>query len=464
MEKQCKITIDGKTVYADRGAKLSEVLSEGGFRVAMPCGGRGICRKCKVLADGREVLACKYLVTDDVSIILPETKDDIYEEKSEGIIDKCRIAVDIGTTTVEAAAVSAEGNRVLARVRFANPQSVYGGDVISRIFHSSQKGAGALNAILLGGLKKMLKRIVPENADVTRMDFCGNTVMLHLLLGMDCAGIGEYPYTPVFLKSQTVPARELGFDYDCEAHTLPCISSFVGGDVTAGLLTLPLPSPDKYALYMDIGTNAEIVLFDGKKYFAASAPAGPCMEGCNISCGMSALDGAITHFSYPDKITFIGKSPKGLCGSGLIDAVGQLVKVGVIDASGDMAKDYSLCDGVTLRREDVRQYQLAKSAVRASTEELLDVCGIGADRVERVYLAGGFSAHIDIANAVASGLIDKAFSDKCLAVGNRSLDGCVLYSDNAERADEIASRAKSVDLGDSPGFADKFVKYMSFGR
>ncbi len=462
MNTNIQITVNGDKIVVNKGAVLSDILKSRGYRFAMPCGGRGICRKCKVSADGKEVLACKYIVTQPVDIVLPEFSDGKYEELIEKADGVCRISTDIGTTTVETAVTDSEG-KILARVRFANPQSVYGADVVNRIEYCSENGAKALQKILVDEIKSRLKNLLGKSAKVERMDFAGNTVMTHLLMGKDCSSMGQYPYTPTFLKSVTTDAKKLGLDFDCEAHTLPCISAFVGGDTVAGLLTLPEPSRGRYSLYIDLGTNAEIVLLGNKSYTATSAPAGPCMEGANISCGMSAVDGAITHFKYPDKVEFLGEKPSGLCGSGLIDVVGQLYKSGVIDDSGDMREDFRLAEGVILKREDVRQYQLAKSAIRAGVDQLLQYRGIKPSDVSQVYIAGGFSAHIDIDNAVASGLIDAAFKDVCQAVGNRTLEGCMIYCEKSDKARQIADDAVYLDLNESEGFSDKFIKYMSFG-
>lgn len=462
MSTTCIIEINGEKINAQRGNTLSDVLRDNGYNFSMPCGGRGICRKCKVLADGKEVLACKYIVTGNVSIELPNVRHKTYTFGEGEVKGKVRIAVDIGTTTVAAAVVD-EKNKVLRQTCFANPQSVYGLDVIMRIYYCGKKGVGALRKILLDELKAQLDYLIPHDADVVRIDFAGNTVMLHILLGEDCTQMGEAPYTPSFLQSKCIEAKELGLNYSCKVYTLPCIASFVGGDIVAGLITLPAPQKDKYSLYIDIGTNAEIVLFDDKSYTATAAAAGPCMEGANISCGMSAVEGAITHFEYPDKIKYLGDKPQGICGSALIDIVGQLVKAGVIDKSGYMQDDYIIADGVIFKREDVRQYQLAKSAIRAGVDQLLQYRGIKPSDVSQVYIAGGFSAHIDIDNAVASGLIDAAFKDVCQAVGNRTLEGCMIYCEKSDKAKQIADNAVYLDLNESEGFSDKFIKYMSFG-
>ncbi len=462
MDKKCTVTIDGEKVLVAKGTKLADVLQAGGYRLAMPCGGKGICRKCKVIADGKEVLACKYIVAQDVQIILPKSDGGYYREGERVVAGDCRIAIDIGTTTVEIAVLD-DKDEIATKVRFANPQTLYGADVISRIDYCRRNGAKRLNEILIDEINLQINKIGIDKRHVKRMDFAGNTIMTHLLLGEDCSSMGEYPYTPTFLKSVTTDAKKLGLDFDCEAHTLPCISAFVGGDTVAGLLTLPEPAKGKYSLYIDLGTNAEIVLLGNKSYTATSAPAGPCMEGANISCGMSAVNGAITHFEYPDKTEFLGDAPKGLCGSGLIDAVGQLYKAGIIDDGGDMPKDYKLADGVILKREDVRQYQLAKSAIRAAVEEILEYKKVDKRDVESVYLAGGFSAHTDVENAAASGLISGDLIAKCIALGNRSLEGCIKYFRQSARADEIVSLTEELDLNSRESFSEKFIKFMNFG-
>lgn len=466
MKDKCKITIGDDILWARKGENLGEILKGNGYDFSMPCGGKGICRKCKVIVDGREALACKYLVVNDINVVIPKVGNIVDSDISEGDIKvpQAYIAIDLGSTSIAMALVDGKSKKTLRKKSFDNPEKVFGADVISRIEYCVKNGVRPLTDVLCKRLCKELDGFADEDTFLTHIYVSGNTVMLHTLLGEDCSGMGFAPYTPVFLGSRTVKAKELGLNYDCDVTTLPCVSSFVGGDTVAGLLTLPCPREGKYGMLIDMGTNAEIVLFGKDEYLAAAASAGPCFEGAGISCGMTASDGAITHFVYPDKVTVIGEKAKGLCGTGLIDAVAQLYKNGVIDYTGYMNDDYYLAENVVLTKEDIRQFQLAKSAIRAGAEILIEKKGISKDDIDTLYLAGGFSDFIDIKNAVACGLIDKAFEDKCKCVGNSSLQGCVIYLFNKDKADKIASCAKYIDLTECEDFSDKFINYIFLDR
>lgn len=463
----CRISIDGKTITAQKGLNLGQVLAEHGYDFAMPCGGKGICRKCKIVVDGKEVLACRYIIAGDINVALPEASKILTADDEDKNIkaEKCYIAVDIGTTTIAVALVDSKSKKVIKKKSFDNPQKVYGADVISRIHYCHTNGTANLTKVLRERISKELTGFADKDTEIQHIYFSGNTTMLHTLTGEDCSSMGFAPYTPKFLCSKTMSAKELGLVCDCPATTLPSIAAFVGSDILAGLLTLPCPAKGKYNILIDMGTNAEVVLFDKDSYIVTATSAGPCFEGANISCGMTATDGAIKHFTYPDKIQVIGDTEaKGLCGTGLIDAVAELYKAGIIDYTGYMEQDYEIADGVALTKEDIRQYQLAKSAIRAGVEVLLEEKGTTKQSIDTVYLAGGFSGFINIHNAVAGGLIEKAYEYKCKCIGNSSLAGCVIYPDNKDKSNDIIKKAEYVDLTQKESFSQKFIEYMFFDK
>lgn len=452
-----RITVNGKTEYVKDGTLLSSVLLKSGESVPHPCGGKGICRKCIVSVNGRDELACRYeihssvdVVTENPASIHSPTGAVTTDEKTR---DMC-LALDIGTTTIALALVSADKKEIVRVITETNPQSVYGADVISRIEHCRKNGVSDIQKILIEKINSMIKRL---SVSVTDMYVSGNTVMLHILLGEDCTGMAAAPYTPVFLGKRTTDAASLGINNVSLIHTLPCISPFVGADITAGINYI---DNGKCNLLVDLGTNAEIVLIKEDSFVCTSAAAGPCFEGVSISSGMSATDGAI--YSYSEgRIRTIGNSiPKGICGTGLIDIIAFLLRNSVIDENGFMECDsYEVAEDIFITQEDIRQFQYAKSAIYSAILTLVTEEKIPLDKIENIYISGGFSSEINIKNAVATGLLPKEAEDRCIPVNNSSLMGTVKYI--YEKKD-LNKQGSHTDLSSSALFSDLFIKNMSF--
>ena len=464
------VFIENTCLKVPKGTSLANALRENGFSLDLPCGGTGKCGKCRVnLQEIGEVLACQYNVTKDIhvlslpksdTIVTPETK----AAKDEIPAGEADLAIDIGTTTVALALVEPIKRTILYRKAFDNPQKAFGADVISRISYGTQHGGAELQRVLLDALKKEIEPLTAAGAQIQKIYVSGNTTMLHLFLGADCSTLGTAPYTPQFLKAQTVPAQSLGLPGET-VTTLPCISTFVGADVLAGLLLCNFPKAGKYNLLIDLGTNAEVALFNENHVLCTATAAGPCFEGANISCGMPASNGAITHYVYPYGPTFLGEKPTGICGTGLVDIVSELFIHGIVDETGAMEEEaFPVAPGVEVTAADIRQFQLAKSAVRAGTQQLLELAGISEADVETVYLSGGFSAFLNVQSACKTGLINPKFLKKCVWLGNSSLEGCAVYKDETARAEAIVSHATYIDLAKEAGFSEKFMRYMYFGK
>jgi len=292
--------------------------------------------------------------------------------------------------------------------------------------------------------------------------------MLHLFFGIDCSSIGVAPYTPVFLESKTEKASALGLQGVNTVVSLPSVSSFVGADIVAGLNYIDMPKDNKYNLLIDLGTNAEIVLYSSEKGVATAAAAGPCFEGANISCGMSATPGAIYAFEIDDEGTASYKTignakAAGICGTGLIDIIAELVANETIDETGYMDDDeYSLADGVSLSGGDIRQYQLAKSAVYSAILTLMKVENVSFSDISAMYISGGFSAKISISNAVSSGLLPAELAEKTIALNNSSLLGTIKYACEGGDLSRFTDSIKYIDLSANPYFTDLFVENMMF--
>lgn len=457
-----RVEVDGKVYTAKKGALLSSVLMNGESRAEHPCGGKGICKKCTVRVNGKEELSCQYVINSDIAVEIPE-KGQI--ESVSGVElsgaekgDIC-FCLDIGTTTLTLATVSLETQNAVNVITRNNPQRVFGADVISRIEHCMKNGHGSLHRILTDEINRM---IISTATTAENMYVSGNTTMLHLFFGEDCSTMGMAPYIPAFLESRRMSGSSLGIKNVQNVESLPCVHAFVGADIVAGLNCMENPSADKYNILLDLGTNAEIALVGEDKLLCTSAAAGPCFEGANISCGMSATEGAI--YSYRDGLpkTVGGKVPKGICGTGLVDVIAYLLKTGIADETGYMEESFNISSDVYITQEDIRQYQLAKSAVYSGIVSLVRSAGISFDDIEMLYISGGFSHKINTENAVRTGLLPKELSDRCHSINNSSLSGTVKYALGKRKVSDIIRRAEYIDLSSDSNFSELFINNMSF--
>lgn len=458
-----KVTIENEILYAENGDKLSDVLLRNGKYVDHPCAGKGTCKKCTVLVNGQPQLSCQYVIDSDIDVSLPqkyEISSETGAENSGTKTSEMCFVLDIGTTTLALALVSLDEKSIIKTVTRINPQKMYGADVISKIEYCRNNSLLPLQKVLIDEINSMLSLF--EVTDDLCMFVAGNTTMLHIFFGVDPSTIGVAPYTPVFTESQEKSGTELGLCGISTACSLPCISSFVGADIVAGLNYVDFPAEGKYNLLIDLGTNAEIALFSENGVICTSAAAGPCFEGANISCGMGASEGAIYAYSKSGYKSIGNAYPKGICGTGLVDVIAELLYT-EIDETGYMnCETFEIADGVSLTQGDVRQYQLAKSAVFSAVETLLKYKKITHDDVEKVYISGGFSAKINISNAVKTGLIKKQFESKCMAINNSSLLGTVKYACDENRIDSFISDSEYVDLSSSSDFSELFIENMMF--
>jgi uncharacterized 2Fe-2S/4Fe-4S cluster protein (DUF4445 family) len=409
------------------------------------------------------------------------------------------IAVDIGTTTVVASLLNLSTGLELAVCSNVNPQKSFGLDVLSRIQHVREKeqGLAELRLAVVEGINSLIMELCTEAAidrkNIYEMTVAGNTTMMHLFLGIDPSGIGRSPYVPAFTRARTFPAADLGINIACsgEVYCLPSISAYIGADTTAGILCTELPAKKEKALFIDIGTNGEIVFSSGNQLFACSCAAGPALEGMNISCGMRATEGAIEKVTIGSEIeisTIGARYARGICGSGIIDAVGELLKSGIINKSGRFEKGYSgkweerlqsedgkigfvLSFGhngtpaVTLTQKDIRQVQLAKGAIHSGILALMSFLNLSFSEIDRVYIAGAFGCHIRMENFARIGILPQELLDRVVPAGNTSKSGavlCLLSKKKRAEASNIADRVRYVELSCYPGFDRMFSQSLSF--
>ncbi|MCL2023113.1 MAG: ASKHA domain-containing protein, partial [Oscillospiraceae bacterium] len=294
----------------------------------------------------------------------------------------------------------------------------------------------------------------------------GNTVMLHLLFGADCSGLGRYPYTPEFLDCRQETGAFFRWDWTDKVLSPPCLHAFCGADITAGLLTILNSDAGFDVLLADLGTNAELALLTRDKILLTSAAAGPVFEGHGLLYGMPALDGAISGFSLlgeQKRMETVGDAPpKGVCASGLIDVLAALRRQYVIDKNGVINGDYRLVGELKITQKDVRSFQLAKAAVAAGIRLLCDREKVDTADMD-IRVSGALGSAMDFENACALGLFPRALSIK--ALGNSALEGGKIYanSPDAQRlAQEIARRAEYLDLSLLPEFQDVLLGEMNF--
>lgn len=404
------------------------------------------------------------------------------------------VAIDIGTTGVSAYLVDLERGDVLSRESCLNPQTQFGSDVLSRISYSMNhpEGSAALKKTIIDKINVLVPALLQSSnnpeariGSIYRMTIAGNTTMLHFLTGAETASIARAPYTPVFIDRLDMPAREL----DVAMHRngiitlLPSASGYVGADILAGVVATAFDEKNHPALFIDIGTNGEIVARSGGKLAATSTAAGPALEGMNISCGCRAEAGAIDSFhmdaDYSIRWTTIGdKPPKGICGSGLIDLMACLVRKGMVLPSGKLRpevdsridhrlrdKKFYITEDIYLSQKDIRQIQLAKGAIAAGVVLLLDQINVPLEAVREAVIAGSFGYHLNPDSLLKIGLIPKGFQGRITFVGNSSVEGArmaLLNRDALAKMTELQGSLTVLELSTSDRFQDVFVKELGF--
>lgn len=401
------------------------------------------------------------------------------------------LAIDIGTTTVATALVELSSGEVFDTSAFMNPQRRYGHDVISRINYAcrEREGLNELHDVIVNkintALSKMLER---KNCGLEQLDqivIAGNPTMSHIVAGLPICTIGKAPYRPFTKLPVFIEAKKLGFK--ASDHTglyiFPSLSAYVGGDIVSGLIATNLLE-EKGELYIDLGTNGEMVLNTGNELLCCSAAAGPAFEGANVECGLGNVAGAIEEVYFEAgkiKIKTIGqKTPKGICGSGIISVIANMLERKIITLSGRFAtfdhmpleyrdrfdrgkKRFWLTDRIYISQKDIRNFQLAKSAVRTGIDTLLKNSGLKKPKAIRI--AGGFGAHLSVMDLIKTGILPSGFDCPVVIEGNASINGCVdllLDRRNLEIIDRIRNNSHYIELSALKDFQDFFVKNLPF--
>lgn len=488
------LQLDEPTLEDQRSdlARLLAALHDAGYAVRS---GLHVWRALPQMLRANDFAVTAVVCGDELLAVEPgDTTDSAYG-----------LALDIGTTTVVGALVNLHTGVVAAVQSSLNGQAPYGADVISRISHTMLEpdGLAVLQTRIVETINTLVDRLLTSSGlareTVYEAVAVGNATMLHLLLGIDPEPISMAPFIPTIGEAVMLRAGDVGLRLHPQARLslLPCLGAYVGADIVAGILATDLArNPDnRLRLYIDVGTNGEIVLGSARGTLATAAPAGPAFEGAQIKCGMRAGEGAIEGVEIDDDVLLqiIGGDvePLGICGSGLVDAVAALLKCGLVDASGrllrpeeargrvpdtlverlvevDGVRAFLLSDpaqGIVLTQVDIRALQFAKGAIAAGVQVLLARMGVTPDDLHEVLLAGSFGSYINPESARAIGLVPWIAVERIVAVGNAAGEGAkiaLLSFREREAANRIPEFIEYVELSGRPEFNDIFTDVLAF--
>lgn len=534
-----------KTITVPRGGNLLDSFLAEGIEIPVLCNKNGSCGKCRVvvrapssrmsdverlsLGEGMAGegyrLACRTEILGSGEVAIPpESREDFLEGVYWGnelaavkagqfpyAVDRTpseagyAVALDMGTTTLTGYLFNHEGNLV-SHCSCVNPTALYGSDVVTRMssFQRSADDFARLRSGMLRGVGRVIHTLCSRAGEegrnpaapgrIERVALCGNTIMQHIVLGVNPAGIGFFPYAPVVKNLVRMKAGEmpdlasLGLSEKAEVILSPSVSGFMGGDAICGVVATQLHQSREPSLLLDIGTNGEMVLSSNGSLFASSASAGPAFEGYRIGSGMRAVAGAIDRVDIDERknvsYRVIGDvRPKGICGTGAVSAVAALLKAGDLTEKGHIrppgitdrigrnrfviapAGETAIGGPIVFYDRDVEVIQYAKAAFASGITALLREAGIKAGRLRKIFIAGSFGSSVDVENLKTIGLIPGGIEAEAVSVGNAAGLGVsmLLLCTGAERAAvEIAGRMKSVDAAVLTEFEDDFLEALFF--
>jgi len=483
-------------IVCNASDNLLSVLRSNGISIPAACGGRGKCGKCRLKINGVPRLSCKYEISDGDTVELPEGVSGVVlsESNSDTEIENGRsglaAGVDLGTTTIAVKLIDLSNGKELSIVTAWNKQSSYGSDVISRIQYVMDNDGGlkTLSELVRDQVYELISEAVNKAersiSELREIYVAGNTVMQHIFAGISPNSIAVSPFKPLSLFDDYSNDSLNGINITYSQ----CIAGYVGGDISAGMLNIKMDKASGKNLFLDIGTNGEMALGDENGVVCCAVASGPAFEGAGIECGMPGIEGAISHVKYSNGFLFdvIGSGkPKGICGSGLVDLVAVLLELGIIEESGrmlppkELPKNLSkyveedengngrlrINDEVYLSAADVRNLQLAKAAVAAGIEVLLEYKNINYTQIDSMYIAGGFGNYIDKKSAVRIGMLPSNILEKTKIVGNTSLGGICDIAKNSKNMDvmkKICSISNYIELSGNKLFNEYYMENMSF--
>ncbi|HEX2952906.1 MAG TPA: ASKHA domain-containing protein [Bacillota bacterium] len=504
------------------GDFVADALRRLGVWLDLPCGGVGSCGGCRIEVRGalspptpRELqsfsqealkagwrLACQTRILGDLEIVLTEIQRINATEEPSSVQEPQHLlgmALDLGTTTLEGRIYDLETRQMLSEGSLVNPQLSLGADLITRIqFALEPNGGETLKGLVLQGINKLIERLTKQlelsPQQITQLTIAGNSVMVHLLLGLNMEGLSAFPFQPSMTASVTSTAGEIGIGPErAMVYLFPLIGGFVGGDAVAGIISTGMDHESGPHLLIDLGTNGEVVLSTKDVIWAASTAAGPAFEGGEISWGMRAEEGAILDLDITNdwRIKTIGNAPpRGIAGSGLIRITVRLLSAGILRPDGRIKKERELSmeqkalvgerlrQGVqgleilldpdrqiALTQMDIRQLQLAKGAIRSAVDALLQDAGLKPESLQKVYVAGAFGSHVDAESLLKIGVLPEMAGEKIRPAGNSSLAGAAmaLFSEEVRsEAEELARRIRHLTLETKEDYQEMFVKALGF--
>lgn len=508
----------------DNNKSLLELLREKNIFLHSYCGGSNSkCGKCKIkikdlnflLTDEDKLhlskeeieegyrLACNIYPKEDITVIYDEnyTKCDKtpdytilsqFFKKKEIENPKFRsgygIAIDVGTTTIVMKISKMSDGSLIAEDKILNPQIIYGSDVITRIsnsedhlLHMQKQIVNSINLLFRNLiLKHSLFRDSLINNSVFDNEYfsfviSGNTTMMHILNGFSLESLGVFPFSPITLQYKVESPKNLILDFNQgEIKIIPGISTFVGGDILSGIYYTELYKNEKVSILLDLGTNGEIAIGNKDKIIVTSTAAGPAFEGGNIQCGIGSINGAICGAEYIEG-DFIFKtindtSAKGICGTGIIDIISIFSSEKLIDKTGRFNENNChrinlIGDETFITQKDIREFQLAKSAIRTGIELAIESFGVNKNEIETIYLAGGFGSTVNLKSFFNLGIIPEELEDKVVIAGNTSMAGAIkaIYDPDYEiEIGKIIEKSSELNLAENENFNDCFAEYMFF--
>lgn len=462
-----KITISAEP---SNTKNILTLIEEMGY--PLPCN----CQGARHCSGARYSFDCSMIPKTAVTVTIPDAGENLHgislEDKSCVPGAGNCLLIDIGTTTIALALMDLNSGELRQTTVFANPQRSFGADVLSRIRSSLDGRKNKLKAVVQDSLQKETKKICERNNQTPdHIEHCfigGNTAMIHLLLGYDCRPLAGSPFQ---IKEQT---PEPFFIKRCKVIILPWISAFIGGDITAGIYACPLTSCSP-SLFIDLGTNGEMLLHYKGTFFAASTAAGPAFEGNGLSCGCPGIPGAISAVRLrrlrPAVTTIENKLPIGICGSGAISLMAELLHHNFVTGAGILTEKFPV-DGIFLGHsltgtpiyftaDDFRGVQLAIAAIGAGIDTLCHEAGIFPTDIKSLYLGGGFGFYLDLSACYDLGLFSHIDTSRIIPMGNTCLRGLYEYACRHKASLDIPP-VTSVSLADSSFFQSCFISHMTY--
>ncbi len=468
---------NNRIIKAAIGITLYQAFLENGIIFNANCGGKGICGACQVYVDKEFILACKYVLEKDIEVkinfLLPlenniievigysdtEISDSMHDMDMQDGVSSYGIAIDVGTTTIGMKLIDIVSKKEIGSISMLNSQRGYGADVISRIAYAiDEQHLNILRKAIWNDILCGISKIVDINYNIQQIVISGNPTMTSIIRGLDIISIGEYPFKPLDIEETRDVFSNIAYGYDeNKVYTdivnrlsnvniiiLECASGYIGSDVLVGATYLRLCSNEKYNMLIDLGTNGEIIVGNKTRALSGSTACGPAFE--------QALKGQDSY------------------GTNIIDMISKCLDRRLINNEGKIIDRFIEkgipCDGgIILTQDIIRDIQLAKAAICTGIEILIQRLDVSIDDIDKVYIAGGFGAYLNINNAVNIGMIPKTLENKCKTVGNTALEGTINYIINSSVKEDIIKLKDiicDIDLSNDNNFSKMYISQINF--